>query len=492
MAYIGLQPQTKFLSTSTQKLSGTGVDFEYTLDKAVSKSADLRVFIGTVEQVPEVDYTASGTSILFATEPASGTNNISISFVSGALTSVDLTSNSFPQGTTVNPSIRYVDGTSTGIYFPSTTEIGLTVSGNTRVKVTDVPAPVDVSTGALVVSGGIGVSQNIITGGAIEILSTVESSTSSDGALTVAGGVGVGKSLNVQGSLNVSGDFTVAGAFTTTAADSLVLNDPFLFLANANPGDALDSGLVTSYTDQGDSVLKYTGIFRDVTDGRYKLFDKLTVAPTTTVPTGDASFGFGELWVSNLNIRSNTQSSTSFTGALVVSGGVGVKDQITLNAGNNATAIINGGTNGVGNIGASGATFNTAFIKSTSAQYADLAENYRSDDVYAPGTVLEFGGAYEVTKSETDMSSRVAGVVSTSPAYLMNNSLNGNHAVTVALQGRVPCFVNGPVRKGDMMVSAGGGRARAEANPVMGSVIGKSLEDLDAPIGVIEVVVGRV
>lgn len=491
MAYIGLQPQTKFVATSTQKISGNGVDFEYALNRGVSKAADLNVFIGNTVQVPEVDYTATGTRLLFATEPASGTDNIIVNFQAGALTSVDLTSNSFPQGTTVAPSMRYVDGTSTGLWFPSTTQVGVTVSGNTRIRVTDSPTAVDTASGALIVAGGVGVSQNIITGGAINILSTSESSTSSDGALVVAGGIGVGKSLNVQGSLNVSGDFTVAGAFTTTASDSLVLNDPFLFLANANPGDSLDSGIITSYTDQGDSVLKYTGIFRDVTDGRYRLFDKLTASPTTTVNTSDASFGYGELWVSNLNIRSNTQSSTSYTGALIVSGGVGVKDQITLNAGDNATAIINGGTSGVGNIGASGATFNTAFIKSTSAQYADLAENYRADGAYPAGTVLEFGGAYEVTKSETDMSPRVAGVVSTSPAYLMNNILTGEHAVTVALQGRVPCFVNGPVRKGDMMVSAGGGRARAEANPVMGSVIGKSLEDLDAPIGVIEVVVGR-
>lgn len=492
MAYIGLQPQTKFVATSTQKISGNGTDFEYALNRAVSKAADLNVFVGNVAQVPEVDYTATGTTLLFAVEPALGTNNIVINYQAGALTAVDLTSNSFPQGTTVNPSIRYVDGTSTGIHFPSTSQIGLTVSGNTRVRVTDSPTTVDTTTGALIVTGGVGISQNIFTGGGINVLSATESSASTSGALVVTGGVGIGKSLNVQGSINVAGDFTVAGSFTTTASDSLVLNDPFLFLANANPGDSIDSGFVTSYTDQGDSVLKYTGLFRDVTDGRYKLFDKLTVQPTTVVNTGDASFRFGELWLSNLQVRSNTQSSTSFTGALVVGGGVGVRDQITLNAGNNTTAIINGGTSGVGNIGASGATFNTAFLKSTSAQYADLAENYRADDVYASGTVLEFGGSKEVTKSESDMSTRVAGVVSTSPAYLMNNTLNGDHAVTVALQGRVPCFVNGPVRKGDMMVSAGGGRARAEANPVVGSVIGKALEDLDAPIGVIEVVVGRV
>jgi hypothetical protein len=74
----------------------------------------------------------------------------------------------------------------------------------------------------------------------------------------------------------------------------------------------------------------------------------------------------------------------------------------------------------------------------------------------------------------------------------MNTSLTGDNVVALALQGRVPCKVQGTVRKGDMMVSAGNGQARAEANPRVGSVIGKALEDFDGLEGIIEVVVGRV
>jgi len=61
----------------------------------------------------------------------------------------------------------------------------------------------------------------------------------------------------------------------------------------------------------------------------------------------------------------------------------------------------------------------------------------------------------------------------------------------VALQGRVPCKVIGKVRKGDMLVSAGGGVAKAEESPKVGSVIGKSLENFDGGMGVIEIAVGR-
>ena len=153
------------------------------------------------------------------------------------------------------------------------------------------------------------------------------------------------------------------------------------------------------------------------------------------------------------------------------------------------------GTNGSGDIGQTGNRFGTAYINTmcgtaTSAQYADLAENYLADRPYAPCTVLEFGGKCEVTSAE-DGTRRVAGVVSTNPAHLMNSALTGDNVVAVALQGRVPCKVRGRVRKGDMMIAAGDGYARAEFNPVLGSIIGKALEDFDGQEGIIEIVVGR-
>lgn len=127
----------------------------------------------------------------------------------------------------------------------------------------------------------------------------------------------------------------------------------------------------------------------------------------------------------------------------------------------------------------------------TSARYADLAENYAGDATYLPGTIVMFGGPEEVTLCNTDMCRRIAGIVSTNPAHLMNADLDSEFVVPVALQGRVDTFVQGTVRKGDMMVSAGNGRARAEACPCMGSVIGKALADFDGELGVIEIVVGR-
>ena len=188
----------------------------------------------------------------------------------------------------------------------------------------------------------------------------------------------------------------------------------------------------------------------------------------------------------NVNATTHTGTTVSVSGN--ITGGNLTVSTGTVTVGN----IVNANGNGVGNIGSSSVYFNTVFAKATSAQYADLAEKYTADAEYASGTVLSFGGTQEVTITLADADHRVAGVVSTDPAYTMNAGLAGEHVATVALTGRVPCSVTGQVRKGDSMVSAGNGVARAEANPAVSTVIGKSLEDFDGESGMIEIVVGRV
>lgn len=149
------------------------------------------------------------------------------------------------------------------------------------------------------------------------------------------------------------------------------------------------------------------------------------------------------------------------------------------------------GTDNAYNIGSGSYRWKNVYATNTTVQNADLAENYLADSVVEAGTVVSFGGMHEVTTTNTDMDIKVAGVVSTSPAHIMNSGLAGETVVAIALQGRTPVKVTGPVKKGDMMVSAGNGRARAEENPRYGSVIGKALEDHAGGLGVIEVVVGR-
>ena len=155
--------------------------------------------------------------------------------------------------------------------------------------------------------------------------------------------------------------------------------------------------------------------------------------------------------------------------------------------------IINNNANGQGNIGSSSTYFNTVFAKATSAQYADVAERFAADTVMEPGTVVELGGIAEITCALEELSENVFGVISTQPAYTMNCAAGTDEThPPVAMTGRVPVKVRGSVRKGDRLVSAGNGYARA-AKPgeaTAFNVIGRALEsrESDQP-GLVEAIV---
>jgi hypothetical protein len=126
---------------------------------------------------------------------------------------------------------------------------------------------------------------------------------------------------------------------------------------------------------------------------------------------------------------------------------------------------------------------------------ADLAEWYTSDKKYESGTVLVFGGDAETTTTNVRGDTRVAGVVSTDPAYVMNGHLESvENSICLALQGRVPCRVVGKIQKGDILVTAGihGVAMAATGDVKVGTVVGKALENYDSDhIGKIEIAVGR-
>jgi hypothetical protein len=210
----------------------------------------------------------------------------------------------------------------------------------------------------------------------------------------------------------------------------------------------------------------------------------LTVGPLTI----DAASG--NIITSGTFVSSSVLPA-SFAGNLTVAGNLIVTGTTTTVQNETVTGSIVPSANLTYNLGSTTAWWNTFYGVSTQAQYADLAENYQADKAYNPGTVLMFGGTYELTLADVGATS-VAGVVSTNPAHLMNGQLSGSNVVALALTGRVPCMVVGPVKKGDLMISAGFGYARSSTNPSVGQVIGKALEDFPQNAkGIIEVVVGR-
>lgn len=118
----------------------------------------------------------------------------------------------------------------------------------------------------------------------------------------------------------------------------------------------------------------------------------------------------------------------------------------------------------------------------SSANYADLAERYEADSSYVPGTVLKIGGTKEVTATVDAYDVDVFGVVSTAPAFLMNDFVKDDSThPKVALAGRVPVRVVGKVKKGQRLVSSGvaGVAMAVDTNDSLNAfaVIGRALED---------------
>ena len=221
------------------------------------------------------------------------------------------------------------------------------------------------------------------------------------------------------------------------------------------------------------------------------LTSPILTTPNIGVATGTSVSTTGNITGGNLTTAGQVSATANITGGNITTAGV-----LTVNSNNAVTAIVNSGTNGVGNIGASGAGFNTVFAKATTAQYADLAEMYTADTEYAPGTLVVFGGTDEITISTASHDPSVAGIISTDPAYLMNSAQPGDSVLAVALTGRVPCRVVGSIRKGDRLVTSGLYAGVATSLDMRqyqpGCIIGKSLEDYQSTeVGTIEVAVGR-
>ena len=271
------------------------------------------------------------------------------------------------------------------------------------------------------------------------------------GAETVSGTGTFGSDLNTSKNLNVSGN--IAGG-NISAGGSI------------GAGGNISSG--GNYAGAGNVTIGNATISGNATIGN--------VYATIRVPVQNFITS-----MSNVSFVSIATTANASVGSnLIVTGQTTVSGNIVPVS--NVAAI---------NLGSTTAWYNNIYGTAIHALYADLAEKYTSDANYGPGTVLVFGDETEVTVSTKANDVRVAGVVSTDPAYLMNGGIDG---VAVALTGRVPCKVIGTVKRGDLMVTSDSpGIAMTNNNPQIGTVIGKALGTHSGDgIGVIEVVVGRI
>ena len=225
----------------------------------------------------------------------------------------------------------------------------------------------------------------------------------------------------------------------------------------------------TAYAD--DPNLRYNPFIGTLYANAASLVGNITSGNVVTNGSG------GTITGASLITAVNISASGTIIGGTIISQGSISGTSLSVGTGNITCGnIINANANGVGNIGSLGNSFNTVFATASFARYADLAENYDADSKYLPGTVVVFGGTKEITVTQTRADARVAGAVSTNPAYLMNTQVEGT---PVALRGRVPVKVIGPVTKGDSLITSavtGHAESVGQSLSYAQAVFAKSLE----------------
>ena len=316
---------------------------------------------------------------------------------------------------------------------------------------------------------------NITTVGTLTGLS-ISGNTASTSTLYARGiydqGIRVVSTSSGSGNLTISGNginLTPIGPGAITAGSSsavpVITTDQFGRIVNmtttgvattlslASFGSGVGSGTV-ALSSQNLNIAPSYGIGTNISGQSLTIYNTGVTYLTSGVDTSLSS-NTGNIVVNG------TSTLASVTGR-----GATTSTALTLNGQVNMGASIIPTANVSYNLGSSTSWWNNIYGTAIHAQYADLAEIYTADADYEPGTVVVFGGEAEITTTNKFADVSVAGAISTNPAYLMNEGTDG---LAVALRGRIPVKVIGPVSKGDLLVTAG-------QNPGYATSIGKSIE----------------
>jgi len=366
---------------------------------------------------------------------------------------------------------------------------------------------------------GLTVSSTI-TGSVSGSAATATSATTAGSVTTAAQGnitsVGVLTSLNSSGTITApaftanTGVFTGDGSGLSTlnasnvssgtlaqarlANDSVTVNGSTVALGASTTITASTTQSVT-FNNSGSGVSSGTTF----NGGTARIISYNTIgAPSTSGSGASGSWGIS---VTGTAASATGTAATVTTAAQPNITSVGTLSSLTVsgitNTGTMQSTIITTGSNSTA--GTITGDYTLTSGSTLNATYADLAEKYTADAQYEAGTVVTFGGEAECSIAGVKGLHAVAGVVTTNPAQVYNAGCvapEGQFVIELALIGRVPCKIIGPIEKGDLIITsdqAGYGCAGNPATVKAGTIIGKALEAFNGPTpeGVVEVLVGK-
>ena len=296
--------------------------------------------------------------------------------------------------------------------------------------------------------------------------------------LQIVGDDSTGVSLNTNETVKIAGTQNIT---TAVSGDTLTITGPDLtsYITASSTDTLTNKTIDANGTGNSISNLEVT----DFASAAFKDEDNMASNSATAVASQQSIKAYVDNAVGSLSSNSISAGNTSAT---ITDAGTG-----------NMTVTVDGTTHSVFN--ASGITLSQGnFIgTATSAQYADLAERYHADRELEPGTVVKLGGEYEITPTTIADDTDVLGVISTNPAVMMNSKAGENTTHPyVALAGRVQVKVQGPINKGDRLVTSdieGVAKKVTDLSQTsVFSVIGRSLETYtDNDLTMVEIIVGK-
>mgnify|MGYP006077129433 CR=1 FL=1 len=344
----------------------------------------------------------------------------------------------------------------------------------------------------------------------LEVTSSVKSDTittyNTDTNLTLTGnGTGivyVNDALDVNGTISATSittdtvtsetadtDLTLSGTGTGTVVvdDTLRVdtiesasNNTSIQLSGRGTGgvqitDSLQVNSVAGYTLNADLTLSGNGT-GNVVVSTGLIVDTITSRQTDTNLSLTAN-GNGKVYINDTFEWTGTATGSidgnagTVTNGVYTSGNQSIADNKTFTGTLTSTTLTTGASATAGSITGNWSLTTGSRLQAT---YADLAEIYDTDKEYPVGTIVMFGGDKEVTQSNEYATTRVAGVISSDPAFIMNSQADGQ---AIALKGRVPVFVQGQCNPGDFIVaSTDPGVGVATNKYIAGAVIGKAIK----------------
>lgn len=545
----GMNIRAEYESTGVAELNNL---FVTTIGSAGSPVTDIFTDNLIVDNVDlSGSLTVDSDLVVNGTQTLAGNLNAPTSIATFA--NIVVTANSVLQGTTNIEGNLIVNGVNTQSIGTDTNKVETIFADNVDTQTLTVDGAATVGTltaGTLTLSNALVLSSNLTVNGS---QTTVQNLATQN--ITAAGSVNFNSSLNVVGATTLQGTVALGSTTTLSGTANIVLTNGFLVgaatQANVIVNNSTNQTVYPTFVDsssggrlaiQTDANFIYNPSTNTLTAGTLSdgtvsinngninmatgtIFADTVQANTFLTPDGPLDLVGGDITANTITANGTITGETITDGTLTITdgnitGNTATFDTLTvttLNTGQTSNSATFTGTVEVENlivnnqvesdlianvtntydIGTSALRWATVFATTfdgvaTSAQYADLAELYTADNLYAPGTIVKLGGEAEITNTKAQGDTEVFGVISTNPAYLMNSAVE--FGIPVAMTGRVPTFVKGKVKKGERLITsdeAGVAMALGDEPYDTRKIIGRSLENKTTDEKqLIEVVVG--